>query len=198
MINATTLDELAQRLAAIVPPGMKDASEDLGRNFRAILQSGLGKLDLVTREEFDVQRLVLLRTREKIELLERQLAKEFMALQQGARNAVVGSQDAQRNRQVETTTILGQVSRSEPDRHLALRILKLAIEYGGAYPVACFANGGFRQADNRGARQAAGQMHFADHQWRIHAFLGTTVDDGKTHGTQVLGGSIDSSAPLPA
>lgn len=35
MINATTLDELAQRLAAIVPPGMKDASEDLGRNFRA-------------------------------------------------------------------------------------------------------------------------------------------------------------------
>lgn len=127
-----------------------------------------------------------------------QFAKEFMALQQGARNAVVGSQDAQRNRQVETTTILGQVSRSEPDRHLALRILKLAIEYGGAYPVACFANGGFRQADNRGARQAAGQMHFADHQWRIHAFLGTTVDDGKTHGTQVLGGSIDSSAPLPA
>ena len=74
MINATTLDELAQRLAAIVPPGMKEAGEDLGRNFRAILQSGLGKLDLVTREEFDVQRLVLLRTREKIELLERQLA----------------------------------------------------------------------------------------------------------------------------
>lgn len=74
MINATTLDELAQRLAAIVPPGMKDAREDLGRNFRSILQAGLGKLDLVTREEFDVQRLVLLRTREKIEQLERQLA----------------------------------------------------------------------------------------------------------------------------
>ena len=74
MINATTLDELAQRLAGVVPPGMKEAGEDLGRNFRAILQSGLGKLDLVTREEFDVQRLVLLRTREKIELLERQLA----------------------------------------------------------------------------------------------------------------------------
>lgn len=74
MINATTLDELAQRLAAIVPPGMKDAREDLGKNFRSILQAGLGKLDLVTREEFDVQRLVLLRTREKIEQLERQLA----------------------------------------------------------------------------------------------------------------------------
>ena len=74
MINATTIDELAQRLTAIVPPGIKEAREDLGKNFRAVLQSGLGKLDLVTREEFDVQRCVLLRTREKIEQLERQLA----------------------------------------------------------------------------------------------------------------------------
>ena len=74
MISATTIEELSQRLAAIVPPGIKDAREDLGKNFRAILQSGLGKLDLVTREEFDVQRCVLLRTREKIEQLERQLA----------------------------------------------------------------------------------------------------------------------------
>ncbi len=74
MINATTIDELAKRLAAMVPPGMKEAREDLGKNFRAVLQSGLGKLDLVTREEFDVQRCVLLRTREKIEQLERQLA----------------------------------------------------------------------------------------------------------------------------
>ncbi len=74
MISATTIDELSQRLAAIVPSGIKDAREDLGKNFRAILQSGLGKLDLVTREEFDVQRCVLLRTREKIEQLERQLA----------------------------------------------------------------------------------------------------------------------------
>ena len=74
MISATTIDELSQRLAAIVPSGIKEAREDLGKNFRAILQSGLGKLDLVTREEFDVQRCVLLRTREKIEQLERQLA----------------------------------------------------------------------------------------------------------------------------
>jgi BMFP domain-containing protein YqiC len=74
MINAVTIDELAQRLSALVPPGMREARDDLGRNFRAVLQSGLGKLDLVTREEFDVQRCVLLRTREKIEQLERQLA----------------------------------------------------------------------------------------------------------------------------
>ncbi len=74
MISATTIDELSQRLAAIVPPGLQNAGEDLGKNFRAILQTGLGKLDLVTREEFDVQRCVLLRTREQLEQLERQLA----------------------------------------------------------------------------------------------------------------------------
>ena len=73
MINATTLDELAQRLAAIVPPGMKDASEDLGRNFRAILQSGLGKLDLVTREEFDAVRAMAQKAREENETLRARL-----------------------------------------------------------------------------------------------------------------------------
>ena len=74
MIPARSIEELAQRLAAIVPPGLKEAREDLGANFRSILQAGLGRLDLVTREEFDVQRCVLLRTREKLEELERQLA----------------------------------------------------------------------------------------------------------------------------
>ena len=74
MTHASTIDQLAQRLAAMVPPGLQDARTDLSANFRAALQAGLRQLDLVTREEFDVQRSVLLRTREKIELLERQLA----------------------------------------------------------------------------------------------------------------------------
>jgi len=74
MIPARSIEDLAQRLAAVVPPAVKEAREDLGANFRSILQAGLGKLDLVTREEFDVQRCVLLRTREKLEALERQLA----------------------------------------------------------------------------------------------------------------------------
>ena len=80
MIPASSIDELAQRLAAIVPPGLKEAREDIGANFRSVLQAGLGKLDLVTREEFDVQRCVLLRTREKLETLERQLAALEAAL----------------------------------------------------------------------------------------------------------------------
>ena len=74
MINARSIDELAQRLAGLVPPGFKEARADLAANFRSVLQSGLQSLDLVTREEFDVQRCVLLRTREKIEELERQVA----------------------------------------------------------------------------------------------------------------------------
>lgn len=70
MINVHTIDELAQRLAALVPPGLKQAREDMTATFRGALQSGLRELELVTREEFDVQRCVLLRTREKVEELE--------------------------------------------------------------------------------------------------------------------------------
>ena len=74
MINVTAIDELARRLAELVPPGARDAGDDLKANFRDALRAGLRKLDLVTREEFDVQRCVLLRTREKVETLEAQVA----------------------------------------------------------------------------------------------------------------------------
>ena len=57
-----------------MPPGLKESQEELQQTFKSALQSGLGKLDLVTREEFDVQRAVLLRTREKLEALERAVA----------------------------------------------------------------------------------------------------------------------------
>ncbi|TKS53137.1 accessory factor UbiK family protein [Luteimonas yindakuii] len=70
MIDLSNIDELARRLSGLVPPGLRDSREEMQENFRAVLQSGLGKLDLVTREEFDVQRAVLLRTREKLEALE--------------------------------------------------------------------------------------------------------------------------------
>lgn len=68
-----SIDQLAERLAALVPPGMREARDDLAANFRATLQAGLGKLDLVTREEFEVQRAVLAATREKLEALEQQV-----------------------------------------------------------------------------------------------------------------------------
>lgn len=73
MLRLKALDDLAHRLSEMLPPGLEDARVDLEKNFRAALHSGFAKLDLVTREEFDVQRAVLLRTREKLALLERML-----------------------------------------------------------------------------------------------------------------------------
>jgi len=71
MIDFKAIDELARRLSSLLPPGLDAARADLEKNFRAALQAGLGKLDLVTREEFEVQRAVLLRTRQKLDELER-------------------------------------------------------------------------------------------------------------------------------
>ena len=74
MIDLAQLDELARRLSSLVPPGLREGREELQQNFKSVLQTGLGKLDLVTREEFEVQRAVLARTREKLDALERSLA----------------------------------------------------------------------------------------------------------------------------
>ena len=73
-VGAGALDTEARRLSELVPPGLRESREDLQRTFKSALQSGLAKLDLVTREEFEVQRAVLLRTREKLDALERELA----------------------------------------------------------------------------------------------------------------------------
>ncbi len=67
------IDDLARRLSAAIPPGVSALRQDLETNFRSVLQAGLARLDLVTREEFDVQAAVLKRTREKLELLESRL-----------------------------------------------------------------------------------------------------------------------------
>jgi len=74
MIDLNHIDDLARRLSQLVPPGLRDSQEELQQTFKSALQAGLAKLDLVTREEFDVQQAVLLRTREKLETLERTVA----------------------------------------------------------------------------------------------------------------------------
>lgn len=75
MIDITAIDDLANRMANLVPPGMREARSELAENFRDTIRASLRRLDLVTREEFDVQRCVLLRTREKIEALEARVAE---------------------------------------------------------------------------------------------------------------------------
>ncbi len=75
MIDTKILDDLAQRLAKTVPTGLQVLQDDLKHNLRAGLEAGLSHLDLVTREEFDVQAAVLARTRQKLEALEKQVAE---------------------------------------------------------------------------------------------------------------------------
>jgi len=69
------IDDLARRLAGSVPESVLALRRDLEQNFKGVLQSQLAQLDLVTREEFDVQATVLKRTREKLAALEGRLAK---------------------------------------------------------------------------------------------------------------------------
>ncbi len=71
------INDLANKLAGAVPGELNDLRDDLEGNFRGLLATGLDKINLVTREEFEIQSKVLARTREKLE----QLEKELQALQ---------------------------------------------------------------------------------------------------------------------
>ncbi len=72
-MSEKSLQDLVRKLADAVPDGLRSVRSDLEKNFRSVLQSGLDKLELVTREEFEVQEAVLQRTREKLEALEERL-----------------------------------------------------------------------------------------------------------------------------
>lgn len=73
-MNNESIENIASRLAEAVPEGLKSMREDLEQNFRSVLRASLGKLDLVTREEFEVQEAVLAKTRAKLEALEHQVS----------------------------------------------------------------------------------------------------------------------------
>jgi len=74
MFDPKSIDDIAARLSDAIPPGLNTFKEDMEKNFRAILQSVLGKMELVTREEFEVQKGVLAKTRSRLETLEKQVA----------------------------------------------------------------------------------------------------------------------------
>ena len=73
MLDSTRIDDLARRLAGSVPQQLRSFGKDLEENFKAVLQSQLGKHGLVSRQEFDVQAAVLARTQERLAALERRL-----------------------------------------------------------------------------------------------------------------------------
>jgi len=75
MIDTTKLDDLVKGISDALPPGVHAFQQDIEKNIRVALSSTFAKLDLVTREEFEVQSEVLKRTREKLEALEQRVAE---------------------------------------------------------------------------------------------------------------------------
>ncbi|EMJ9775839.1 MULTISPECIES: ubiquinone biosynthesis accessory factor UbiK [Morganella] len=75
MIDPKKIEQIATQLQSALPKGVREIGADIDKKMRAILQSQLGKLDLVNREEFDVQTQVLLRTREKLSQMEKRLTE---------------------------------------------------------------------------------------------------------------------------
>lgn len=74
-INTAALDDLARRLADSMPQPLRALGRDLEGNFKAVLQAQLSKLDLVTRQDFDVQAALLARAREQLVALEKRLGE---------------------------------------------------------------------------------------------------------------------------
>ena len=75
MIDPKNINDIIQNVIDAMPSGLKNLPLDMQHNFRAAIQGVFERLDLVTREEFDAQCGVLLRTREKLEMLEKKIAE---------------------------------------------------------------------------------------------------------------------------
>ena len=75
MMDRQEIDRIALRLVSLVPPGLAQAQQDLRTNFHDVLTQGLRRLELVTREEFEVQSQLLARTRAKVDELEKRVAE---------------------------------------------------------------------------------------------------------------------------
>jgi BMFP domain-containing protein YqiC len=70
MLNAKKIEQLAEQITNAIPPGVKNIADNVEEKIKAVLQAKLTQLDVVSREEFDVQTQVLARTRAKLEQLE--------------------------------------------------------------------------------------------------------------------------------
>lgn len=73
MIEPETINKIADKLSAALPDSVKTLKQDLDSNLRAVLESSLREMNLVSREEFDTQSALLERTLEKLTQLEQQL-----------------------------------------------------------------------------------------------------------------------------
>ena len=74
MIDRLPIDEILTRFASLLPEGTEVLREDLKKNLKSVLGATLSRMDLVTREEFDVQAALLSRTRARLEAMQKRLA----------------------------------------------------------------------------------------------------------------------------
>ena len=74
MLDPKKIEEVMTSISSALPPGLGNMKEDIEKNVRSVMSATFAKLDLVTREEFDIQTQVLHRTREKLEQLEQHVA----------------------------------------------------------------------------------------------------------------------------
>lgn len=75
MISQSNIEELTRRISELLPPGAEELRKDLKNNVRAALTAAFARMDLVTRDEFDVQAELLARTRVRLEAMEKQVAE---------------------------------------------------------------------------------------------------------------------------
>lgn len=92
MLEAKQLEELAAKLGAVIPPGLRGLRSELEDNFRAVLRANLERFDLVSRERFDVQAELLARTQARLKAMELRL--KALEDKQAASDAASRSRDA--------------------------------------------------------------------------------------------------------
>ena len=73
MFDPKQFDDLAKKLFSALPSSLQNIEKDIQQKFKEVLKSAFSQLDLITREEFDIQAKVLARTREKVEQLQKQV-----------------------------------------------------------------------------------------------------------------------------
>ncbi|KHN52331.1 ubiquinone biosynthesis accessory factor UbiK [Pectobacterium fontis] len=94
MIDPKKIEQIARQVHESMPKGIRELGDDVEKKIRQVLQAQLTRLDLVNREEFDIQTQVLLRTREKIARLEQRLTELEATLSAEEKPAAVPENDA--------------------------------------------------------------------------------------------------------
>ena len=73
-MDASLIDKLVSEISRRLPAGVEQMRGEIEHNARSVLREAISRLDLITREEFEIQQQVLLRTRERLEALEKEVA----------------------------------------------------------------------------------------------------------------------------